>query len=350
MTISINQPPCITGAPANFTNCPGQSATFSVTATGGTPSIIGGGLTYQWQVSSNAGPFTSISDATNTSYTIPSTTQSENGNQYNVVVSIGGCSPMTSAAATLVVPVPPAPATVGATVCGSGVASLSATGTGGTLNWYSDVGLTTLVNTGASYGPTVSATTTFYVAETSGPGCQGPASPVTATVYPTASVSAGPAASACALTGATGIQTWSSVAGEQPGLDVRGWPNTSGAVDGALFDLYNPSPAPVNSTYNGTIGYATQSINNDAGDGANNDFFSNGNGSGVPDSSPRPIGTYFAPFTVEYRGQIYIATAGNYVFTTTSDDGSALWIDPGTEDPAYANANVANGGSHAQRP
>ena len=57
--------------------------------------------------------------------------------------------------------------------CRRSPASLSASGTGGTLNWYSDAGLTTLVNTGPSYSPTVSSTTTYYVTETSGIGCEG---------------------------------------------------------------------------------------------------------------------------------------------------------------------------------
>ena len=46
-----------------------------------------------------------------------------------------------------------------------------------------DPGLTTLVNTGPTYGPTLTATTTYYVNETSALGCVSAASPVTATVY-----------------------------------------------------------------------------------------------------------------------------------------------------------------------
>jgi len=44
---------------------------------------------------------------------------------------------------------------------------------------------------------------------------------------------------------------------------------------------------------------------------------------------------------VEYRGLLSIATAGNYRFATTSDDGSALWIDAGVN-PTYAQAIVQN--------
>ena len=84
-----------------------------------------------------------------------------------------------------------APTTTGATICGTGVAQLSASGSGGTLNWYSDAGLTHLVNTGPTYAPTVSSGTTYYVTETSGTGCVSPASPVSVVVNNPATVSAG---------------------------------------------------------------------------------------------------------------------------------------------------------------
>ena len=79
---------------------------------------------------------------------------------------------------------PVAPATTGASRCGSGSVSLSASGSGGTLTWYSDAGLTTVVASGtSSYNtPSLSSTTTYYVTETSAGGCVSSASPVTATV------------------------------------------------------------------------------------------------------------------------------------------------------------------------
>jgi hypothetical protein len=47
-------------------------------------------------------------------------------------------------------------------------------------------------------------------------------------------------------------------------------------------------------------------------------------------------------FTVEYRGELLVPTTGTYEFATASDDGSALWIDPGTDNPSYSNAVVQN--------
>jgi hypothetical protein len=77
-----------------------------------------------------------------------------------------------------------APTTTGASRCGSGSLTLSTSGSGGTLKWYSDAGLTTQVATGTSYSPELSTTTTFYVTETSASGCVSPASTVTGTINP----------------------------------------------------------------------------------------------------------------------------------------------------------------------
>jgi autotransporter-associated beta strand protein len=77
---------------------------------------------------------------------------------------------------------PSAPATTGGSVCGGGSVSLSAGGSGGTVKWYSDSGLSTQIATGGSYSPTVSSTTTYWVTETSAAGCFSPASTVVAVV------------------------------------------------------------------------------------------------------------------------------------------------------------------------
>jgi hypothetical protein len=73
----------------------GQTATFSVTATGTTP------LSYQWQQGA-----TPISGATAASYTTPPTTTSESGAQFSVVIS-NAISNVTSSAATLTVTAAP---------------------------------------------------------------------------------------------------------------------------------------------------------------------------------------------------------------------------------------------------
>ena len=83
--------PQITAQPQNASVTAGQTATFSVTATGTAP------LSYQWMKSSTA-----ISGATSASYTTPATATSDSGSSFTVKVSNSAGS-MTSNAATLTV-------------------------------------------------------------------------------------------------------------------------------------------------------------------------------------------------------------------------------------------------------
>src|SRR5207248_410870 len=83
--------PTITTQPASQTVSAGQTATFTVTATGTAP------LSYQWQKNGTA-----IGAATTASYTTPSTTAADNGDQFTVVVSNAAGS-VTSRAAALTV-------------------------------------------------------------------------------------------------------------------------------------------------------------------------------------------------------------------------------------------------------
>src|SRR5213595_3835757 len=88
---SVLVAPTITTQPASQTVSTGQTATFTVTATGTAP------LSYQWQKNG-----TVIGGATAASYTTPATTASDNGDQFTVVVSNAAGS-VTSRAAALTV-------------------------------------------------------------------------------------------------------------------------------------------------------------------------------------------------------------------------------------------------------
>ena len=145
-----------------------------------------------------------------------------------------------------------------------------------------------------------------------------------------------------------------------PGLNVRAWKggaNTAGGtIDGAQFNLIGPSPAPDDSSANdptyfpgglGTIGYATQSIN--MPNAGPQEHFTATDGCGVASPGPFPTG-YTTNYSVEYRGLLSIATAGNYNFATASDDGSALWLDAGTDNPTYSQAIVQNNVAQAMTP
>jgi HYDIN/CFA65/VesB family protein/centrosomal CEP192-like protein/Ig-like domain-containing protein len=100
-TLTVNAAavaPAITTQPANQTVTAGQTATFTVVASGTTP------LSYQWQKNG-----ASISGATASSYTTPATTTADSGSTFRVVVT-NTAGTATSNAATLTVNPAPAPA------------------------------------------------------------------------------------------------------------------------------------------------------------------------------------------------------------------------------------------------
>ncbi len=98
-TLTLNFPPTIAVPPANATVNLGQTATFSVTASGVGP------FTYQWQKNSDSGAV-NITGATNSSYTTPATVAGDNGATFDVIVSNAAGS-TTSASATLTLNLPP---------------------------------------------------------------------------------------------------------------------------------------------------------------------------------------------------------------------------------------------------
>jgi hypothetical protein len=83
--------PSITTQPANQTVTSGQTATFSVVATGTAP------LSYQWRKNT-----ANIGGATSANYTTPATTPADNNAKFDVVVT-NSVSSVTSAQATLIV-------------------------------------------------------------------------------------------------------------------------------------------------------------------------------------------------------------------------------------------------------
>ncbi len=99
-TLSVNSTPLITIQPANQSVMVGATATFSVTAAGTAP------LSYQWQKGSS-----NISGATSSSYTMPATALTDNGSQFDLVVS-NSLGNTTSNQATLTVTQTAAPVDV----------------------------------------------------------------------------------------------------------------------------------------------------------------------------------------------------------------------------------------------
>lgn len=114
---------------------------------------------------------------TGTSY---DTSISSNMTLYVSCTSAYGCVGQRASVTGTVNGVPSAPSTTGDSRCGSGQVNLSASGcNGGTLKWYDASSGGNLVNTGSSYSPILSGTTTFYVSCTSSDGCTGARASVT---------------------------------------------------------------------------------------------------------------------------------------------------------------------------
>jgi len=156
--LTVNTAPAIAADVTDQNVCPGNNATFSVTANGTA-------LTYQWQLNTGSG-FTNISGATNSSYTVVGVTAGMNGYQYQVIIS-GTCTPAaTSATGTLHINTLPGisvqPPTA-VTACAGSTFSISLTGsgTGASYQWQvnSGTGFTNVSNGGVYSGATTNTLT-----------------------------------------------------------------------------------------------------------------------------------------------------------------------------------------------
>src|SRR6266404_1597197 len=125
-TLTVNQNVVVSSAPASVTNCPGTTASFSVSASGT-------GLSYQWY--KGASP---LAGQTGSSLSLNSVSSADAGS-YGVTVS-GTCgAPVTSDATLTVnqnVVVSSAPASVTNSPGSTASFSVSASGTGLSYQWY----------------------------------------------------------------------------------------------------------------------------------------------------------------------------------------------------------------------
>ncbi len=149
-TLTVNVPPSITTQPASKTVTVGQTATFTVAATGS------GTLTYQWKKNGTA-----IGGATSASYTTPATVAGDNGSTFTVTVT-DSVTNVASNAATLTVNAPPSittqPANVTVTAGQTATFSVTANGTATLTYQWTKNGTAISGATSASY--TTPATTT----------------------------------------------------------------------------------------------------------------------------------------------------------------------------------------------
>ncbi len=172
-------PASITVQPTNKTVCNTTNTSFSVVASG---SLI----TYQWQVSTDAGlSFVNISGTNSATYNLTSVNTSSNNNQYRCLLNNACTVDLISSAATLtVVATPSAPVANSNARCGTGSVSISATsGLNETVNWYAAAtgGTALLLNNSVYATPSISTNTTYY-AEASNGVCSSLRTAVLATI------------------------------------------------------------------------------------------------------------------------------------------------------------------------
>ena len=126
----------------------------------------GAGITYEWKKNGAV-----ISGATTSSYKV------YNAGTYICTISATGCT----AKSDEIIVTSSLPTVVHDTICAAGTANLSVS-TAGTYTWYNVLTGGTSLASGATYSPTISATTTYYVQD---------ASSMSGTVGPTTRMSTG---------------------------------------------------------------------------------------------------------------------------------------------------------------
>ena len=166
--------------------------------------------TYNWYAASTGG----VSLGTSATYTTPSISSTTT---YYVDCTVGSCvsAPRATAIATIT-PIPSAPTGTGASRCGTGTVSLSASGCAGTYNWYAaSTGGVSLGTGGTFTTPSISSTTTYYVDCTVNTCVSATRSATTATITPIPSAPTGTGASRCgtgtvslSASGCAGTYNW----------------------------------------------------------------------------------------------------------------------------------------------
>lgn len=153
-TLSVTNSAGINQQPANTSVCLNADATFTVAASGSN-------LTYQWQVSTDAGTtWNNIAGATAVTLNVSAVTAAMNNNQYRVIVFSCGPTGTNSSAATLTILNPASITTqpTAVTVCPNNNASFSVQVSGTSLSYQWQVS----TNGGSTYSNIAGATAASY--------------------------------------------------------------------------------------------------------------------------------------------------------------------------------------------
>ncbi len=186
-TISCYTPTLCSGAPplgdvlaSIDTVCANGSTNLSLSNAGSLP----GGLTYQWQSSSNGTTYSNILGAS--SLPTYSQTNITATTWYQCIASCSGVPTTFNNVKVLVTPRPVITVSSATNICGSGAVVLTASSSvaGATIRWYSNASGTALVFTGATFTTLIISTNTTYYVEAVYGDCESGISPIVAIVNP----------------------------------------------------------------------------------------------------------------------------------------------------------------------
>jgi hypothetical protein len=155
-----------------------DNSSFSLNCTGQATST---GIATNWQIGTSAGgPFSDILGAS--AATFSTSTTDTRYYRYRVTCSNSGLSSYSNVLTVTYSPLS-SPTVTGTTlICASSSTTLTATGSGNPIQWYSDAAATNLLGTGTTYTtPSLSANTTYYVRQGASTQTFTYTSPVTAT-------------------------------------------------------------------------------------------------------------------------------------------------------------------------
>jgi hypothetical protein len=164
--------------PTGFTNCLNAitgTTTLSVAPTGGT-----GTYTYIWESSAvSGGPYIVIPGAVTNTYTPDFSTA---GTTYYRVRIVSGCYNHTSTESVVTINGHTITSVTDGSRCNTGTVALSATASGGTINWFNVASGGSSLTSGNNYTtPSISSTREYYVSTTVA-GCISPRVPVNAII------------------------------------------------------------------------------------------------------------------------------------------------------------------------
>jgi gliding motility-associated-like protein len=238
VTVTVDVAPLVEAGP-NAAICAGDTYTM-------TGDSIGGSATSLTWTSGGTGSFAGAGTL-NAVYT-PSAADIAAGSVVLYMTTddpAGACSSVTDSITLTINPTPAAPgiASTMISVCnGSPVGPITVTTTGGTVTWYSDSALTTVVSNSNPFTPPVpTASISYWVTETLGT-CEGPATQVDIVVFalPIADTT-GVTITAANCGDPTGAITGVTVTSGQPPFTYQ-WLDSLGAIAGMNADLTSALP------------------------------------------------------------------------------------------------------------